>query len=324
MKKEKSENFQNGYFVKNLNIRRKKTLCYKVIISVIIFGTLLYLIDFSLLNFSTQIDYYAKLIRRKHQGFIDDGEDPSSFDPNDYFVKTVGCKMAKFPIITKEIKKFFTPKNKLAKINCTPPALSESDENYMWINTDKAFLLKHYNVTNPSNLKCHYREFFRLTEDSVVYSNISIQFNHDEKVKINAEFIRVICGYERDNEIYLNFHAFLIEKPEVEDRIRKVKEPKDSPKFNFMLLGIDSVSKINFYRLMKKSYATLQKLEALEFYGFSKVADNTFPNLVPVLTGLTAEELSEACAPNNTFDKCRFIWKDFENKRSMFAEDSSW
>jgi hypothetical protein len=117
----------------------------------------------------------------------------------------------------------------------------------------------------------------------------------------------------------------VIEKPDVEDRIRKLASTKEDPdKYNVMILGIDSISKINLYRSLKSTYATLQKLDAIEFFGFSKVADNTFPNLIPVLTGLSADELSEACAPNSTFDNCHFIWKDFKHHRSIFAEDVAW
>lgn len=62
-------------------------------------------------------------------------------------------------------------------------------------------------------------------------------------------------------------------------------------------------------------------------FGYNKVGDNTYPNLVPVLTGLDVDELSAVCLPNSnsTFDLCPFIWHTFADAgyRTFYSEDSS-
>lgn len=72
----------------------------------------------------------------------------------------------------------------------------------------------------------------------------------------------------------------------------------------------------------------MEELGAIELHGYNKVGDNTYPNLIPLLTGLSAEELNGACLSSNAsiyFDNCHFIWDDFKSKEygNLFAEDSA-
>ena len=58
------------------------------------------------------------------------------------------------------------------------------------------------------------------------------------------------------------------------------------------------------------------------------VADNTFPNVVPLLSGLTVDELSTICGnyAHKFQDKCPYIWKDFNSSDYLTAylEDTPW
>jgi hypothetical protein len=57
------------------------------------------------------------------------------------------------------------------------------------------------------------------------------------------------------------------------------------------------------------------------------VADNSIPNLLPVLTGRSYKEFQKECAPNerSQLDDCPFIWKQFskEGYKTGFAEDAT-
>lgn len=242
-------------------------------------------------------------------------------------MKTEGCKMAKFPIMSREIKKYFNTPNNMKKVKCSPPALTKSNSKAVWI-TDATIIKRFYNISDPKSLKCQYKEFYRLTDNSVMYSNFTSPIKFGEKLVVKTEFIKVICEHENMTDPYINYHSFAVVKPSVEQRIQKILRNATAVKWNVMLLGIDSVSKMNFERLMKKTHATLTKFSNVyEYFGFSKVADNTFPNLIPLLTGFSADELLEVCAmANQTFDKCRFIWNNFKTSgfRTLFAEDSAW
>lgn len=52
------------------------------------------------------------------------------------------------------------------------------------------------------------------------------------------------------------------------------------------MVGVDSVSRLNFHRQFPKTVAILKdKLKSYEMYGYNKVRDNTFINLVPMFLG---------------------------------------
>lgn len=64
------------------------------------------------------------------------------------------------------------------------------------------------------------------------------------------------------------------------------------------VLGIDSISRLNFMRQMVNSYHFItEEMDGDVMHGFTKVGENTFPNVIPMLTGRSF--LTEH---NNKFD----------------------
>ena len=90
------------------------------------------------------------------------------------------------------------------------------------------------------------------------------------KYLISDEFIRVECLYE-SSATYLEFHSFLPKKPEVLTRVLNESQKNQGEKLSVMILGIDTMSRLNFHRLMKKSKLTLEKIGGIEFFGYNKV-----------------------------------------------------
>ncbi|KAJ9592748.1 hypothetical protein L9F63_015586 [Diploptera punctata] len=109
--------------------------------------------------------------------------------------------------------------------------------------------------------------------------------------------------------------------------MKKNSSIKNEETLNVLIVGMDSVSRINLHRQMPKTINVLENMDAIELLGYNKVADNTFLNLVPVLSGLTESELSQTSCwfKNTTFDKCNWIWKNFKEIgfRTAFGEDTS-
>jgi len=64
------------------------------------------------------------------------------------------------------------------------------------------------------------------------------------------------------------------------------------------VIGIDSISRLNFMGQMVKSYNFINKeMSGDVMHGFTKVGENTFPNVIPMLTGR-----SFITEHNNKFD----------------------
>ena len=57
----------------------------------------------------------------------------------------------------------------------------------------------------------------------------------------------------------------------------------------------------------------------MELYGYSRVGDNTYPNVMALLTGQLAEE-----RPLGSIDRAPLLWKDFSvaGYRTLMVEDA--
>lgn len=118
-------------------------------------------------------------------------------------------------------------------------------------------------------------------------------------------------------------------KAHVEERCESILRQSDKPKPpSVLIIGVDSVSRMNLHRQMPKTVETLKKMGAVEMLGFTKVGENTYPNLVPLLSGLTGHEIDQVCRKisEKKFDDCPFIWKNFSaaGYRTFFGEDACW
>lgn len=141
------------------------------------------------------------------------------------------------------------------------------------------------------------------------------------------EFVKVQC-FVRNVSIYKDFHAFTPLKPKVEERCNTVSLEEEQS-VSVLIIGVDAVSRLNLHRTMPRTIKYLKDvLNAVEMLGYNKVADNTFPNLVPVLAGLSEQELQKTCwsSYRTVFDNCPLIWKNYSKAgyRTAFAEDASW
>lgn len=110
---------------------------------------------------------------------------------------------------------------------------------------------------------------------------------------------------------------------------------KDEYYYCLLLLLINflsSRSRLNMYRQMNETLEVLRtEYNMLEFLGYSKVGENTFPNLVPVLTGQTPEQLAKGCwnttyeneSGDGVLDNCDFLWNTFARYgyRTLYYED---
>ena len=142
---------------------------------------------------------------------------------------------------------------------------------YLWININQKQLQKFYNITDSSLLECHYQAFKRFSDKKTLRYGTKVQLSCGEKYLISDEFIGVQCFYGLQK--YSEYHSFLPKKPEVLKRLKKrfLKKSEQENKMNVMILGIDSLSKLNFHRTMKKSSETVNKLGGIEFHGYNKV-----------------------------------------------------
>lgn len=304
----------------------KKGYLFRILVIGIVLLSSIYLIDY------TKLLQRPSLLLAHDDDYSDDIDD--LVDEN-YFVKTNGCRIVKMDVMNEQIRSFI-PTEKPRDVYCGPPPITDSDDRFLWINLTDTQLKLYYRISSPEQqLNCFYTSFSRLTDYTVMKNETINQLHYGQRARIDGgvEFIQVICENGNQSQIYNDYHSFFPSTPAFH---ASTSEPQSNSKaeqhkkFNVMILGIDSVSRLNFHRMFNLTNQTiLGNLSAIEMYGYNKVGDNTYPNLIPLLTGLSEDELNGACQSSTNasihFDNCHFIWDDYRAKGygNLFAEDSA-
>ena len=78
-------------------------------------------------------------------------------------------------------------------------------------------------------------------------------------------------------------------------------------------------------RSLPRTYDFLNTNHWIEYKGYNKIADNTFPNVGAFLTGRNSSDLWKTCRPSRlgALDKCNFLWHDYADLGyvTAYAED---
>ncbi|XP_022906056.2 uncharacterized protein [Onthophagus taurus] len=159
-------------------------------------------------------------------------------------------------------------------------------------------------------------------------SDISVNFTKCEEFKgsivLKENTVLVKCYNSKNlEEVYSNAHSAAMVSEDVKLKARTLKERLDPP--SVLLVGIDSVSRWNFERLMPNTFNFLKKHNWASFDGYNKIDDNTFPNLMAILTGRNYSSILKYCdwSKVGLLDTCDFIWKDFKSNGyiTAYSED---
>ena len=228
------------------------------------------------------------------------------------------------PVILREL-------GKSKEIRCPQrnPSLTYSDGSHLRINWSKID-----NDLKGDFKYCQYhgiRRGDRNSDFAFELGELSEPFDDDILVPPQDEFMKVHCYSRSEGKISTNFHATVTPKPDVEERARhrfsqhkEIHQPKET--YNVHMIGVDSVSRLNFMRHMRETRKFLaNELGAFEMSGYNKVADNTFVNIVPMMMGKFVSEMGWNETMNDKpFDNYPFFWKNFSRAgyRTLYAEDA--
>lgn len=114
------------------------------------------------------------------------------------------------------------------------------------------------------------------------------------------------------------------------DNLKKRKEKNnlrnDIQPVSILFIVIDSIARLNLVRTMPKTRNFLLENGFIEFVGYNKIDDNTFPNFNALITGLNLKQSLEKCKPTEVggLDKCPMIWYDFQNSGYVTAYAEDW
>ncbi|XP_022258920.1 uncharacterized protein LOC106474951 [Limulus polyphemus] len=195
------------------------------------------------------------------------------------------------------------------------------------LEVNEVTLQNSYNLSY-TEISCNYQPILRdqgppnkRTDDKFKFgSSKNLTFG----MPLQEEFIIVRCF----KETQLFHEEYIPLTPLIKRVEKKCKEKEEKlsniDTLNVMMVGIDSVSKLNFIRHFRKTYSYLQTvLKPFELRGYNKIADNTFPNLTPLLTGFFVNHYWNKNKNKMFFDHLDFIWKEYSARgyRTLLAED---
>lgn len=104
--------------------------------------------------------------------------------------------------------------------------------------------------------------------------------------------------------VYENLHATV-----VRTKRKKLKPKSKKKRLNVLVVGLDSMSRLNLYRTMPRTVTHLHTHGWTELRGYTKVGDNTLPNVMALLTGIPPDRLTST--HRRFFDGYPYVWKEF-------------
>ena len=195
--------------------------------------------------------------------------------------------------------------------------------NILFIN-DSGFIvynqtaMEYYSLSKRS-IKCKYQIVERILGDKEVKLGPKVRFS--PSVFINASIFRVSCSRNKHLVYdYVHFNPFWIENESREKEIGV----EDDDHYSVLLIGIDSVSRSHALRNLPKSYKYLSEtLGAYDFKGYMKVGSNTFPNLIPLLTGMRHGKFPLVLNRISYCDSLPLLWneKALKHYATLYSED---
>lgn len=188
------------------------------------------------------------------------------------------------------------------------------------------------------NIKnCSYHEFgLEYGQDFDLWKGDTLQnVTFDRSVKVDRDFITVQC-FNGSKKTYTQHNAIVRRKASlIKERRRKRKQwrakVKPAEVLNIVIVITDSISRLNFVRHCPRTRKyLLDDLGGFEMLGYNKAGLNTYPNLTPILTGISAKEAKQR-GLNHTVEvdspqiqpPIPFIWKFMKEAGyvTLFCED---
>ncbi|XP_030372259.1 uncharacterized protein LOC115622456 isoform X2 [Scaptodrosophila lebanonensis] len=171
------------------------------------------------------------------------------------------------------------------------------------------------------SLRCCWMGIERQNETNVNYTDCE-NFKRRVQLPNTTDSIIVKC-FSGANEIYINAHAMVPERSDVRERLQNWTK-KEAP--SVLMIGIDSISRVNLIRAMPKTAQYLYDNSWFELAGYNKIEDNTFPNIMALATGYNLSEAISKCRPDQEggLDKCEFIWQLYRDHGyvTAYGEDA--
>ncbi|KAH8377216.1 hypothetical protein KR093_004276, partial [Drosophila rubida] len=234
-----------------------------------------------------------------------------------YFVNSKKCKIPYADPFSREALEIYTPfKLKLCSNESDIFLLTYdwNSEHYILRLNEQA--LKR--LSPKSDVLCNFRKVTQ-GEDLYMGKIERIYFKQNHALPRNIIGVIAECHDATDKSKVVQQDAF----PLVQLPTKRLTNESSSTGNNakrrqpsVVLIGVDSMSRMNFRRTMPKTSEFVSQRGWYEMEGYNKVADNTLVNLLPILMGKTKERIQRKCHHNDfeCIEEFQWIWKDYKKQ----------
>uniref|UniRef100_A0A182Y378 Uncharacterized protein n=1 Tax=Anopheles stephensi TaxID=30069 RepID=A0A182Y378_ANOST len=265
--------------------------------------------------------------------------DPYAPVPKGFIVWGPGCQIMDLNPVAKDVMRLFS---KERFVPCSPKQpLTTIEQNF-----DNDTVLVRFHRDRMDAFMPHYMRYVRCCYQSIERSGTKdkadknfwvgecIAFNESFLVPPsvrNGILIRCKAGVSESSKskkaIYTNVHALVRPQPNVRERIDKFAGRTEKRPLSVLMIGIDSISRLNLIRAMPHTAQHLYDTGWFELKGYNKIDDNTYPNLMAILTGYNNSLAYSICNPKKVgqLEECPFMWKYFADNgyATAYAEDEA-
>ncbi|XP_049884441.1 uncharacterized protein LOC126379668 [Pectinophora gossypiella] len=184
------------------------------------------------------------------------------------------------------------------------------------------FHIARHKLNGTGEFSCCYKFASRSTargreDDDISYTKCTV-FDDGYVVSLETEALVVNCIQQSNGKTTFTYEdSYLI--------FKMVERPKIvEKKWNVLVFGLDTMSRARAYYSLPKTVELLAEEDWLDYHGYNKVNDKSFPNLMAVLSGIQQSKLSQYKA---SMEKCQnsMIWTKYKEAGyvTAFAADSA-
>ncbi|XP_051863579.1 uncharacterized protein LOC127566078 [Drosophila albomicans] len=244
-------------------------------------------------------------------------------DPHlgEYFVYTPTCHMPAINPFARDALKIF---KKAAYKSC------DNDKDMISVRYDETERIYSLHM-NVANISCCYKSILRYgagnnAEKSYKLS-VCVDFQQDFKVPLDVDGIITNCRKLNTTKV-VQKDAFNFVQAKKSNLNKTIEKDLSQRRPSVLLWGIDSLSRMNFQRTMPQMFKYLREENWYELQGYNKMGDNTYPNLMAILTGFNSTRAYSVCKPKELWGmtNCPIIWKEYKRCGyfTAYAEDWAW
>ncbi|EDW89916.1 uncharacterized protein LOC6529197 [Drosophila yakuba] len=235
-----------------------------------------------------------------------------------YSVDTKSCRMLTMVPNERDVMFLWRGlRRDLCASNLDMSSFSKCEYNYLRTEVNIELAKARYGIETLESFKCIYYAMERNTDfdNRYLYSReFELLTDGNNTIEPHVDIIRAECFINAKN-IYNGVHFYIHPTDKWlrnTQGLPPLKLATDVGSLSVLIVGLDSISQMHFHRSMTRTANFLLSLPHVKFKGFNRLGNDSFDSMMPLLSGLSGQEMKDISSNLSSLDSCPFIWKVFQ------------